>query len=274
MLDRQTEHLRVIAGEDVTEVAGRHAELDFVARVDDLTFEQLRVRGEIVDDLRHQTAHVDGVGRREHNIRPIVDTLGELMVAEDTLDGTLCVVEIAAHRAHVHVRARLRGHLQLLDLADLAFRVEHGDARARHVGEPGQRGLARVARGGREDHDFLVRIAGRGGMRHKTGKNLQSDVLERGRRAVEQFEDVIVAQGLERCDRRIRPLFAVGVAHTLRQLVIGEIRQQRAQHLLGDLLVGLAGKGRDVDLRVAERVGDEQAAVVGDALADGLLGSE
>ena len=71
---------------------------------------------------------------------------------------------------------------------------------------------------------------------------------------------------------------ARGVAHVRvgdgHQLVIGEIRQQCAQHLLGNLLVGLAGKGCDVDLRVAERVGDEQAAVVGDALANGLLGSE
>ena len=111
-------------------------------------------------------------------------------------------------------------------------------------------------------------------MRHETGKNLQGDVLERGRRTVEQFEDVIVAQGLERCDRRVRPLLAVSVAHALRQLLIGEIRQQCTQHFLGDLLVGFAGKSSDINLRVAESVGDEQTAIIGDALADGLLGSE
>ena len=66
MLDRQTEHLRVVAGEDVAEVAGRNDELDLVAHVDDLVLQQLRVSGEVVDDLRHQTAHVDGVGGGKH----------------------------------------------------------------------------------------------------------------------------------------------------------------------------------------------------------------
>ena len=62
MLDRQTEQLGIVAGEDIAEVAGRDHKLDLIADVDHLVGEQLGVSGEVVDDLRHQTAHVDGVG--------------------------------------------------------------------------------------------------------------------------------------------------------------------------------------------------------------------
>ena len=53
MLDRQTQQLRIISGKNITEITGRHHELDLIANIDDLLFEQLRVSGEIVDDLRH-----------------------------------------------------------------------------------------------------------------------------------------------------------------------------------------------------------------------------
>ena len=77
-------------------------------------------------------------------------------------------------------------------------------------------------------------------MRHEARQDLQRHVLERGSRAVEQFEHVIVAQGLERGDALVGPLFAVGVGDALAQLLGREVRQQRAQHLGGDLLVRLA----------------------------------
>ena len=53
MLDRQAQQLRIISGKNITEITGRYHELDLIANIDDLLFEQLRVSGEIVDDLRH-----------------------------------------------------------------------------------------------------------------------------------------------------------------------------------------------------------------------------
>ena len=275
MLDRQTEHLRVEAGEDVAEVAGRNDELDLVAHVDDLVLQQLRVSGEVVDDLRYETAHVDGVRGGEHDVRVGGELRGELLVAEDALDGGLRVVEVALDRAHVHVRAGLRAHLQLLNLAHLALRVEDGDRGAGRVCESGQRGLAGVAGGGGQDHDLLVGVAvRRRRVRHETGEDLQRNVLERGGRAVEQFEDVVVAERLQGRDAPVGPLLAVSVGDALRELGLGEVRQQRTEHLGGDLLIRLARQGSDVHLRLAQGIGHEQAAVVGDALADGLLGGK
>ena len=60
---------------------------------------------------------------------------GELPVSEDAFDGPLRVVEVPAHRAHPDVAAPLRGHLELLDLADLAFGVEDRDGGSGDVRE-------------------------------------------------------------------------------------------------------------------------------------------
>ena len=275
MLDRQTQQLGVIAGQDVAEVAGRHAELHLVAQRDRPALHQLHVGGEVVHDLRDQTAHVDRVRRRQAHMRVAGQTGGQVTVAEDPLDRGLRVVEVALHRAHGHVRTRLRGHLQLLHLADLALRVEHGDAGARGVGEPRQRGLAGIAGGGGHNHDLLVRVAvGGRGAGHEPGQDLQRHVLERGGRAMEQLQDPILAQRLQRGDRPVPPLRAVRGLDAFAQLGLGEIGQQRAQHRHRDVLIRLADQLSHVHAGLAQRVGDEQTAVGGDALADRLLGGQ
>ena len=64
------------------------------------------------------------------------------------------------------------------------------------------------------------------------------------------------------------------VGDALAQLLGREVRQQRAQHLGGDLLVRLARQGGHVHLGLAQRVRNEQAAVIGDALTNRLLGGQ
>ena len=203
------------------------------------------------------------------------ETLGQGAVAENALDRGLGVIEVAFHGGHLHVGAGLRGHLQLLDLGDLAFRVEDGDGGARGVREAGQRGLAGVAGGGGENHDLLVRVAvGWRGVRHETRQNLQGHILECGGWTVEQFEHVIVTQRLQWSDTLVGPLLAIGIGDAPAQFLGGEVRQQRAQHFGGDLLVGLARQRGDIHLGLAQCVRDEQAAVVGNALTNRLLGGQ
>ena len=186
MLDRQTQQLRIISGENITEITGRHHELDLIANVDDLLFEQLRVSREIVDDLRYQTPNINRICRRQYHMRVGRQAAGKLAVAENALDSGLCVIEIALDCAHAHIRTGLRAHLQFLHLADLAFRIEHGDARALGIRKTSERCLAGISGSGGHDHDFLVVVAaGRGGARHETRQDLQCDVLECGGRAVE-----------------------------------------------------------------------------------------
>ena len=60
--------------------------------------EQIAVRGEIVDDLRHKATPVDGVGAAEHDA-PIGERLRGLAVGEDALHAGLRVVKVAVHGA-------------------------------------------------------------------------------------------------------------------------------------------------------------------------------
>ena len=202
-------------------------------------------------------------------------TFRKLLVSEDAFDCGLRIIEIALDRTHVHVGTGLRGHLQLLHLADFAFRIEHGDTSARRIGEAGEGRLAGVSGGGGDDHDLLVAIiVGRSGACHEARQDLQGHILERGGRSVEQLHHEIVAERLDRSDSLIGPLRPVRLRNAFLQFVLGEIRQQYGQHVKRDLLVGLAGQGRDVHMGFAQGVGDEQAAVIGYALANGLLGGE
>ena len=200
---------------------------------------------------------------------------GELLVAEDALDRGLGVVEVALDRAYVHVGTGLRGHLQFLHLADLAFGVEDGDAGSGRIRKSCEGGLAGVSGCGGDDHDLLVVVAvGRGGTCHEAGEDLERDILECGGRAVEQFHHVVVAKRLDRGDLLVGPLFAVCFGDALGKLLFGEVGQQCAEYALGDGLIGHAGKIVDGDLGFAELIGDEQTAVVGESEANGLLGSE
>ena len=99
---------------------------------------------------------------------------------EDGFDGFLLS---PAQMAGLHVRCLLYTSLHL---ADLAFRIEHGDARALGIRETSECCLAGVSGSGGHDHDFLVVVAiGRGGACHETRQDLQCDVLECGGRTVE-----------------------------------------------------------------------------------------
>lgn len=74
-----------------------------------------------------------------------LQALGQLLIGKDTLDGALGVVKVAADAADGDVVALLRGHLQVLDAADLALGIKDSDARARSVGKAGECCLAGVA---------------------------------------------------------------------------------------------------------------------------------
>ena len=149
----------------------------------------MRIGGKVVDDLRYQTADVDGVGARKHCASGL-QALGKLLIGKDALDGALGVVKVAADAADGDVVALLRGHLQVLDAADLALGIKDSDARARSVGKAGKCCLARVARRGGDDHDALgAAVLGRGAG-HQTGKHLQGDVLKGARGAAKELHHI------------------------------------------------------------------------------------
>ena len=62
LADRQAHLLCIVAGQNVAEVAGGDAEIDLVAKGNFSRLEQLGISGEVIDDLRHEAAPVDGIG--------------------------------------------------------------------------------------------------------------------------------------------------------------------------------------------------------------------
>ena len=187
--DGQTHALGIVTGQDIAKVAGRHAELHGIAGLDGAGAQQLRIGGKVVDDLRHQAPDVDGVGARKHRAGGF-KTLGKLLIGKDALDGTLGVVEVATDAADGDVVALLRGHLQVLDAANLALGIKDGDARARGVGKAGECGLAGIARCGGDDHDALGAAVLGGSAGHQTGEHLQGDVLKGTRGAAKELHHI------------------------------------------------------------------------------------
>ena len=229
---------------------------------------ELRVGVHVVGDLRHEAPDVDGVGAGEHGAgrgeaRP------QLGVGKDALDLRLGVVEVAADAGDGHVGAALAGHLQVLDVADLAVGVEDGDAGAGHVGKALEGGLAGVAGGGGHDHDVLATALARHA--HQARQHLQRHVLEGAGGAMVELEQPVGAQRGERGHGGGVEVGAVGAGDAGGDLVSGVVGEQRAQHVACGGVVVLAGDAGQVDLGLAELVGHVQAAVGGDAGKNCLL---
>ena len=186
---------------------------------------------------------------------------------EDVLHAGLRVVEVAAHGAYAHVRALLRGHLRLLHGGDAAVRVKDDDARAGHVVEALERGLAGVAGGGGQDDDLIVDAADRLGRGNQARQQAQRDVLERARRAAEELEDIAVAHLRER--RELVRLELPLIALFDERLHIGNIRKERGQNARGHGQRILAEQTLPVKVHRGQIIADVQAAVGGDALQHG-----
>ena len=175
--DVRAKFLRVVGREHVPEVPRRHDDVD--------GFAHPRGGEQEVGDLRHEATRVDGVRRREEDAAlPRVRV--EAFVREEPLDGRLRVVEVAVDADRVDVGRAGRRHLQTLDARDARGRVEDEDLRPLHAREALHRRRARVARRRRQHED--ARIARR--RFHEHGQHRQGDVLERARRAVEEFKEM------------------------------------------------------------------------------------
>ena len=113
LVDRQTHLLGDVRRKDVAEVARRYADVDLVALCNGACGNHIAVRGNVVRDLRRQTAPVDGVCRGQHHA-VLVERCAGILIGEDALYRTLCIVKVAADSYNLDVPAFLRYHLQLL----------------------------------------------------------------------------------------------------------------------------------------------------------------
>ena len=264
----QAHAVRIVAREHVAEIARRDAEVDLGALFDLVGLDELAVGVEVVDDLGHEAADVDRVGRGEFHA-----FVGELLPevrGEDLLDGALHVVEVALDGGDRDVAALLGRHLQVLDVAHLAMRIEDRDADAGHVHEARKGGLARVARGRRRDHDAAARVLERGA--HELRQHAQGNVLEGGRGTVMQLEQEFVAHAGHGRHGDAREVVGIGALDALGELGFREVGEQDREDAQRRLAVREALEHVGRQDAGEELVAHIEATVVAQALEQGFAG--
>ena len=216
-----------VAGENVAEVAGGNDVVHPLADGDRAAADKVCVSAEVIDDLRGKAADVDGVRARQAHTLAREQVLAADL-GKDLLDGSLRVVEVAAHRGDTGIVAALRDHLRLLHSGHTAVWVKDDDLRARDVAETLHRGLAGVAGGRGEDQNFIVHAALLLCRRHQVRQHRERHILEGARGAAEQLEHRVLTDrngggqvlGLE--------FAGVGGMDKLLHLRVREVGQQRA----------------------------------------------
>ena len=174
------------------------------------------------------------------------------------------IVKIALDSRDGDVIASLSDHLQTLNFTCAVIRVEHGNAQPRRIRETGQSSLARIAARRSENHDFFARALG--GAAHELGKHLQRNILERACRAAEKLEHECIAD-LRYGSNVIGFKGALVCSLDARlNLFSGIIIEQRAQNIRGIFAIGVRHNAFEVDFRFAQRIGNIEAAIGGEAV--------
>ena len=146
--DRKPHVLGIITRQNVSEVAGRHAEVHLVAQVDGAFRQKVTVGGDVIHDLRQHAPPVDGVGRGQE-ITPLVQLRPDSFIGEDTLNAGLGVIKVADDRPDVHVLPLLGHHLPLLHGRDTVLGVVDLNTCLGHIRKAGHGRLAGITGGGR-----------------------------------------------------------------------------------------------------------------------------
>ena len=238
--------LRRPAGEDVAEVAGGHARRDRLA--------QRPGGGHVVHGLGHHTRPVDRVDRREPH------PLAEPDVVEHRLHEVLAVVERAIDGDGAHVRCVDGGHLPALHVARATVGVEHHDVDPLAVADRLDGRRAGVTARGADDGEALVALGQH--VVEQQPDELQGDVLERQRRAVEQLGQPLAVVDLHQwhdggmAERRVR-----AVAQGVEVDGVEVVTDERPDHGGGRVGVGGAAREHVVGGERRPRLGHVQPAV-------------
>ncbi len=166
------------AGENVAEVARRHADIDlFIAAVFNL-----QISIEIIDRLGQNPHEVDRIDR------PQVVFAFEVQIREQLLDHLLAIIEVAFDGQIQHIAVIHSRHLQLLYLAHLVMRMQDTDLDAFFAAYALNRRCTGITGGRPENMDNLAPRLGNVGI--QLAHKLQRHILERERRSMEQLKHV------------------------------------------------------------------------------------
>ena len=255
---RQAHTLGVVACQNVAEVAGGNAEVHRFAPSYGALFRQAEIGVEVIDDLRHQSAPVDGVCTGQADA-PLFQGRRHVGIGKDLLDAGLGIVKVAVHRIDMDVIALLGGHLQVLDLTGSGIGIEHRDLDAFQACITRQSRLAGIPRGCHQNPGSLGAVQVLLALKQQLGHQLQSVVLEGAGGTVPQLQRIQAVANFLHMARFACKGIAVGSRSGLGQegrIIVG---QERTDHLVRQLRIRKALPCLQVCLR--EGLGNIQAAV-------------
>ena len=266
---RQPHLFGVPACQNIPEVAGGHTEIHRFAPLYRALPGQTEVGIEIVDDLRHQTAEVDGVGAGQADAAG-GQSLGHIGITEHPLDAGLGIVKVSGNRVDAHVVTGLGGHLQALNLAGARVGIEHLNFNAVQPGVARQRRLAGIAAGRHQNPGGLGALQAALALHQQAGHQLQRIVLEGTGGAVPQLQRIQAIPHLDGPARVFTESRTVGGLRGRFQKFRGIIRQKARKDLFGQFRVAEVLPA--LQIRLGEIFGYVQAAARSQTAHDGLGG--
>ena len=267
---RQAHLLCIVARQNITKIARRHTEVHLVTKAHLPCLEQLGVGGKVVNDLRHQTAPVDGVCTGQADV-PLCQLGSNGRVAKDLLHAGLGIIEVAAHSVDRHIFAFLGHHLQALDLTGAARGEEHRDLHTRDIMVAIQRSLAGIAAGRHQDQCFLGAVKIFLCLHQQLRHQLQGVILEGAGRAVPQFQRVHLIRNRGQITRlSVKGRAIGGLGGLLQELlrIIGQILPHD-----GSSHLGVIQRTDRLDIHLREALRNKQTALIRQALCNGLRGT-
>ncbi len=181
------------------------------------------------------------------------------LVREDLLQCGLRIVERAVDRQREHIVGTGAGHLALLQRRNPSVRIENEDCRTRPANQSVDGRRPGVAGGGAQHIDRLTPHLALVAV--ELPQQLEREVLERERRAMEQLEHLQVRpQTPERRNRRvgeprIRPI------HELPQFRRRDVRREHPHELVAEVRVTEPRPPRQLPGQIRQLLRQEQPAV-------------
>ena len=131
----------------------------------------------VVDNLRHQSADVDGIGRRKlktMGIQPVFQRL----VGKNTFYPCLGIVKISMDSHNKGIVPFLRNHLLFLNGADTVLGIKYDNTGAFHICKACQGRFACIPGSGCQYDNLVFYLILSGSCCHQMGQNGKRHILE------------------------------------------------------------------------------------------------
>ena len=183
----QPHALGIVTGKDVAEVAGRNAEVHWLAPGDSAVLCQTEVGIEVVNDLRNQPSPVDGVCAGKANTA-LFKRFRHRRIGKNFFHTGLGVVKVSVHRVNMDVFSLLGRHLQALDLTGAGIGVKDRNLNVLKPGIARQSRLAGITGSRHQNPGCLGTAQILFALEQQLGHQLKGVVLERAGGPVPQFQ--------------------------------------------------------------------------------------